>query len=145
MQKKTTIHYQPGYAYFIITWSWIGFVYLLALIVQLELIKLNWQSITIALIGVGLTIANLVGYRLVFETDQITLKRPWFKKRVISRSQVTQVIEQRQGLLIKTDELAYQPEQLLLTKTAKLQLLQALSAADWPVTAKKTVNSQTKD
>ncbi|MEL1195884.1 EbsA family protein, partial [Staphylococcus epidermidis] len=79
MQKTTTAFYQPNYAYFVTIWSWIGFVYTLALIVQLELINLNWQSWGIGLIAVWLTLWVIFGHRVSMTADVITLKRPVFK------------------------------------------------------------------
>ncbi|WP_413476256.1 EbsA family protein [Latilactobacillus fuchuensis] len=134
MQKSLTIRYQPGYAYFITTWSWIGFIYLLALIIQLELINLNWQSMTIALIAVILTIINILGYQVTITSEAIHLKRPVFKRhRTIEREKLTQIAVQKHGLLITTTELDYQPEQLLLRPKDKQQLVATLKAAGWPI------------
>jgi len=43
------------------------------------------------------------------------------------------VIVQKYGLLIKTTELDYQPEQLLLSAKVKEQLITTLEANNWPV------------
>ncbi|WGI18221.1 EbsA family protein [Latilactobacillus sakei] len=134
LQTNKRLFYQPNYAYCVTIWSWIGFIYTLALILQLELINLNWQSITVGIIAVLLTIINLFGHRLDITAQTLTLKRPLFKyNRTIQLAQTTAVIVQKHGLLIKTTELDYQPEQLLLSAKVKEQLITTLEANNWPV------------
>jgi len=134
MQKTTTAFYQPNYAYFVTIWSWIGFVYTLALIVQLELINLNWQSWGIGLIAVCLTLWVIFGHRVSMTADVITLKRPVFKyNRTINRETTTTIIVQKHGLLIKTNELDYQPEQILLSRKAKQAFVEQLKQNGWPI------------
>lgn len=134
MQKTTTAFYQPNYAYFVTIWSWIGFVYTLALIVQLELINLNWQSWGIGLIAVWLTLRVIFGHRVSMTADVITLKRPVFKyNRTINRETTTAIIVQKHGLLIKTNELDYQPEQILLSRKAKQAFVKQLKQNGWPI------------
>ncbi|MSD83125.1 hypothetical protein GKC32_01880 [Lactobacillus curvatus] len=136
MQKTTTAFYQPNYAYFVTIWSWIGFIYILALIVQLELINLNWQSWVIGVIAVCVTLWVIFGYRLSLSATTMTLKRPVFKaKRIINREMTTTIIVQKHGLLIRTNELDYQPEQLLLSRKAKQVLIEHLKQNDWPIEA----------
>ncbi|KRM22212.1 EbsA family protein [Latilactobacillus graminis] len=134
MQKTTTVFYQPNYAHFVTMWSWIGFVYTLALIVQLELIDLNWQSWLIGLIAVCLTVWAISGHRVVLDETTITLKHPLSKyHRTIHRETVTTIIVQKHGFLINTNELDYQPTQLLLSRSAQEKLITQLNQTGWPL------------
>lgn len=102
MQKYRVL---PDLTTAIIHWSYLITVLLLALIVQLELMKLSIWPVVWLVLAIALMIIELKQRQLILTTDQLTLKRPFSYRETTLAIQAIQIVMiQKRKVIIKTDD-----------------------------------------